>query len=77
MLLLLNQTVINPVYRIYIEVENIHEKNPLGQFKNAFTSTRIYDKMNHEVYANPNENYQMLINILSKAKEIYMPKTTR
>ena len=33
--------------------------------------------MNHEVYANPNENDQILINILSKAKEIYMPKTTR
>ena len=33
--------------------------------------------MNHEEYANPNENYQILINILSKAKEIYMPKTTR
>ena len=33
--------------------------------------------MNHEVYANPNENYQILINILSKAKEIYMLKTTR
>ena len=32
--------------------------------------------MNHEVYANPNENYQILINILPKAKEIYMPKTT-
>ena len=33
--------------------------------------------MNHDVYTNPNENYQVLINILSKAKEIYMPKTTR
>ena len=33
--------------------------------------------MNHEVYANPNENYQILINILSSAKEIYLSKTTR
>ena len=29
--------------------------------------------MNHEVYANPNENDQILINILCKDKEIYMP----
>ena len=28
--------------------------------------------MNHDVYANPNENYQILINILSKAEDIYV-----
>ena len=33
--------------------------------------------MNHEVYVNPNENYQILINISSKAKEIYMTKNTK
>ena len=71
-----NHNVINPVNRNYIEVETIIEKT-LGQFKNALTSTNIHEKMNHEEYANPNENYQILINILSKAKEIYMPKTTR
>ena len=71
-----NHNVINPVNRNYIEVETINEKT-LGQFKNALTSTNIHEKMNHEEYANPNKNYQILINILSKAKEIYMPKTTR
>ena len=48
--------VINPVNRNYIEVENINEKKTLGQFKNALTSTNIYEKMNNEVYVNPNEN---------------------
>ena len=72
-----NHNVINPVNRNYIEVETTNEKKTLGQFKNALTSTKIHAKMNHEVCANPNENYQILINILSKAKEIYMPKTTR
>ena len=71
-----NHNVINPVNRNYIEVETINEKT-LGQFKNALTSTNIHEKMNHAEYANPNENYQILINILSKAKEIYMHKTTR
>ena len=28
-------------------------------------------------YANPNMNYQILINALSKAKLTHMPKTTR
>ena len=71
-----NHNVMNPVNRNYIEVETINEKT-LGQFKNALTSTKIHEKMNHEVYANPNENYQILINMLSKDKEIYMPKSTR
>ena len=47
-------------------------KKTLGQFKNALTSTKIYEKMNHDVYVNPNENYQILINILSKAEDIYV-----
>ena len=71
-----NHNLINPVSRNYSEVENINEK-PVGQFKNALKSTKIHEEDNHEVYANPNENYQILINILSKAKEIYMPKTTK
>ena len=33
--------------------------------------------MNHDIYANPNLNYQILINALSKAKLTHMPKTTR
>ena len=35
------------------------------------------NKLNREVYTNPNENDQIMINILSKAKEMYMRKTTR
>ena len=66
-----NHNVINQVNRNYMK------KKTLGQFKTALTSTNIYEKMNHEEYANPNENYQILINILSKAKEIYMPKATK
>ena len=42
-----NHNVINPVNRNYIEVENINEKTTLGQFKNALTSTKIHEKMNH------------------------------
>ena len=33
--------------------------------------------MNHDMYVNPNMNYQILINILSTAKLTHMPKTTR
>ena len=33
--------------------------------------------MNHDINANTNMNYQILINILSKAKLTHMPKTTR
>ena len=33
--------------------------------------------MNHNIYSNPNINYQILINALSKAKLTHIPKTTR
>ena len=33
--------------------------------------------MNHDIYANPNMNDQILINALSKAKLTHIPKTTR
>ena len=33
--------------------------------------------MNHDIYANPNMKYQILINILSTDKLTHMPKTTR
>ena len=36
--------------------------------KNELQNTNIYEKMNHDIYANPNMNYQILINALSKAK---------
>ena len=39
-----NHNVINPVNRNCIEVENINEKKPLGQFKNALESTKIHEK---------------------------------
>ena len=33
--------------------------------------------MNHDIHVNPDMNYQILINTLSKAKLTHMPKTTR
>ena len=33
--------------------------------------------MNHDIYANPNMNYQIIINALSKAKLTHMPKTIK
>ena len=53
------------------------KKNTLGQLKNGLQNTNIYEKMNREIYANPNMNYQILINALSKAKLTHMSKTTR
>ena len=41
-------------------------KKIIGQLKNEFQNTNIYEKMNHEIYVNPNMNYQILINALSK-----------
>ena len=39
---------------------------------------QIYMKqIYHDIYDNPNMNYQILINALSKAKLTDMPKTTR
>ena len=71
-----SHNVINPVSRNYIEVENINEKT-LGQFKNALKSIKIYEKINHDVYANSNKNDKIIIHIVSKANAIYNPKTTR
>ena len=72
-----NHNAVKQVNREYIEVENINLKNPLGQLKNELQNTNIYEKMNHDIYANPNMNYQFLINALSKDKFTRMPKTTR
>ena len=36
----------------------------LGQLTNTLTNTEIHENMNYEVYANPNENDKMLINII-------------
>ena len=52
-------------------------KKTLGQHKNELQNTNIYEKMNHDIYGNPNMNYQILISTLSKAKLTHMPKTTR
>ena len=71
-----NHNVKNPVNRNYIEVENINEKNT-WTIKKCIDKYKNICKMNHEVYANPNETDQILINILSKAKKIHIPKTTR
>ena len=71
-----NHNAVKRVNREYIEVENINEKT-LGLLKNELQNTNIYEKMNHDIYANPNMNYQILINALSKVKLTHMPKTTR
>ena len=49
-------------------------KKTLGQLKNELKNTTIYEKMNHDIYANPNMNYEIFINALSKAKLTHMPK---
>ena len=71
-----NHNAVKRVNREYIEVENINDKT-LGIFKNELQNTNIYGKMNHDIYANPNMNYKILINALSKAKLTHMPQTTR
>ena len=75
-MILPNHNAVKRVNREYIEVENINEKT-LGQPKNDLQNTNIYAKINHDIYANPNMNYQILISALSKAKLTHMPKTTR
>ena len=59
-----NHNAVKRVNREYIEVENINEKT-LGQLKNELQNTNIYEKMNHDIYANPNMNDQILISELS------------
>ena len=71
-----NHNAVKRVNREYIEIENINEKT-LGQLENELQKTNIYEKMIHDIYANPNMNYQILINALSKAKLTHMPKITR
>ena len=56
-----NNNAVQWVNRGYIEVENIHEKT-LEQLKNKLQNTNLYEKINHDIYANPNMNYQILIN---------------
>ena len=59
---------------LYITISFIHfgRSNVI-----IFLVTNIDEKIKHAIYANPNMNYQILINALSKAKLTHMPKTTR
>ena len=71
-----NLNIATRVRRDFIEVENINGKT-LNNFKNELISRNIYEEMNHDTHANPNENCQILTDIISEAKNIHIPKTTR
>ena len=71
-----NHNAVKRVNREYIEVEIINKKH-LDNLKMNYKIQIYMNKINHDIYVNPNMNYQSLINALSKAKLTHMPKTTR
>ena len=71
-----NHNAVKRVNREYNYRSRKHKKT-LGLLKNELRNTNIYEKMNHDIYANPTMNYQILINALSRANLTHMPKTTR
>ena len=61
---------------IYIEVENINE-NTLESFKNELNKLDVNNKIDHDINANPSDNYNILSDILCNIKQKCIPKKIR
>ena len=47
--------------------------NDLSNFKHEIETMNLYDKLNKNLFADPTENYNLLSNKLSEAKQLHMP----
>jgi len=59
-----------------IEVENVNEHN-LSNLKDEIIEKNIYNRLDHNIQADPNENYEILLKILTEAKIKHIPKKNR
>ena len=56
----------------YIKIR-VQSEYAFNNFKKGVQSSNIYDSLDNNSFANPNNNYNILINKLTQEKEIHMP----
>ena len=71
---ILNENFFKPITKQkYIEIEQCHEDS-LEKFRVEIANATIYDKLDEDLFANPNDNYEVMSKILQNAKNLHMPK---
>ena len=57
----------------YIEVEKVNPKS-IATFKNFVAKSELISQLDNNPYANPNHNYNILLSVIEKAKDVHIPK---
>ena len=70
--ILLNAIIEKPHMPKYIQIR-VQSEYAFNNFKKGVQSSNIYDSLDNNSFANPNNNYNILINKLTQEKEIHMP----
>ena len=70
--ILLNAIIEKPHMPKYIKIR-VQSEYAFNNFKKGVQSSNIYDSLDNNSFANPNNNYNILINKLTQEKEIHMP----
>ena len=71
---ILNENFFKPITKQkYIEIEQCHEDS-LEKFRVEIANATIYDKLDKDLFANPNDNYDVMSKIVQNAKNLHMPK---
>ena len=74
---ILNENYIKPITkRIFVEIEEFSQE-ALARFKTEIANSEIYDKLQKDLFTDPNYNYKILLEFLEKAKDIHLPKKLR
>ena len=56
----------------YVEIENMNTHN-LENLRKEIEQLNIYEQLDHSTHANPSENCQILMDVLSKTKDKHIP----
>ena len=71
---ILNENYFKPIAKQkYIEIEQCHEDS-LEKIRVEIANATIYDKLDKDLFANPNDNYEIMSKILQNAENLHMLK---
>lgn len=59
-----------------VEIENVSERS-LENFRIELLNKNMFDNMNHDLFADPNQNCEILSTIITNAKNLHMPLKIR
>ena len=71
---ILNDNYFKPIAKQkYIETEQCHEVSP-QKFRVEIANATIYDTLDKYLFANLNDNYEVMSKFLQNANNLHMPK---